>query len=113
MYAVVGANDPMPRVSKKLVTAPRPIASGLGASSLRLAAVRSNTAVKNTAMAESAIRRPPTILVAQRVSAAIFNPAIVSPLDRQLSTPIKRLQYARDEEQPDAEQPAAHWSTGA
>ena len=61
IQAVVVAKEPMPSVSKKLVTAPRPIASGLGRVSPRFEAVPRRTMVKAMPSAASATSK--TVIV--------------------------------------------------
>ncbi len=61
IHAVVVAKEPMPSVSKKLVTAPRPMASALGCVSPRFAAVRMRTMVKAMPSAASAASK--TVIV--------------------------------------------------
>ena len=61
IQAVVVAKEPMPSVSKKLVTAPRPMASTLGFVSPRFAAVPRRTMMNAMPSAASAASR--TIIV--------------------------------------------------
>lgn len=55
--AVVGAKEPMPRVSKKLATAPRMTDSGPGAPVPRFSAARPSTTMKAVASRARAVSR--------------------------------------------------------